>query len=120
MNNKRWVALAIAVGLFLVSVVFQFTTNMAATDFDETFNFWERPFNESVIEEGNFNEKIAVLHVEGVIQDTSTNDLLASPSYNHKEFLEMLQHAAMDDTVRGIVLRVNTPGGGVVESAEIH
>jgi protease-4 len=120
MNNKRWVALAIAVGLFLVSIVFQFTTNMAATDFEETFAFWDRPFDENVIEEGNFNEKIAVIHLEGVIQDNAANDLLASPSYNHKEFLEMLQHAMMDDTVQGIILRVNTPGGGVVESAEIH
>ncbi|MFA1819830.1 signal peptide peptidase SppA [Virgibacillus oceani] len=120
MNTKRWVALAIAVGLFFVSIVFQFTTNVATTNFEETFSFWDREFEENVIEEGDFNERIAVLHVEGVIQDASTNDLMSSSAYNHKEFLEMLQHAAMDNTVKGIILRVNTPGGGVVESAEIH
>ncbi|WP_164216006.1 signal peptide peptidase SppA [Virgibacillus sp. YIM 98842] len=120
MNNRRWVALAIAVGLFLISIVFRFTANMATTDFEEAFGFWDRPFDENVIEEGNFNEKIAVLHVEGVIQDVSTNELLSSTAYNHKGFLEMLRHAAMDNTVEGIILRVNTPGGGVVESAEIH
>ncbi|GAB3803277.1 signal peptide peptidase SppA [Virgibacillus kimchii] len=120
MNNKRWLALAVAVGLFFVSIGFQFTANMAATDIEEVFGFWDRPFDENVIEEGDFNEKIAVLHVEGVIQDISTNDLLSSSVYNHKGFLEMLEQAAMDDTVEGIILRVNTPGGGVVESAEIH
>jgi protease-4 len=120
MNNKRWVALSIAIGLFLVSIVFQFATNIATTDFEEAFVFWDRPFDENVIEEGNINEKIAVLHVEGVIQDVSTNELLSSAAYNHKGFLDMLQHAAMDDTVEAIILRVNTPGGGVVESAEIH
>lgn len=120
MNTKRWVALAIAAGLFFVSIVFRFTTNIATTDFEEVFGFWDRPFDENVIEEGNFNEKIAVLHLEGVIQDVGANELLSAGTYNHKGFLEMLQHAAMDDTVKGIILRVNTPGGGVVESAEIH
>jgi protease-4 len=120
MNNKRWLALAVAVGLFFISISFQFTTNVATTDFEEVFNFWDSAFDENVVEEGNLNEKIAVLHVEGVIQDVATNDLLGSTAYNHKVFLEMLQHAAMDDTVEGIILRVNTPGGGVVESAEIH
>src|SRR5690625_7865585 len=34
--------------------------------------------------------------------------------------MTMLNQAGIDETVDGIILKVNTPGGGVVESAEIH
>src|SRR5690625_7615058 len=32
----------------------------------------------------------------------------------------MLDQSGIDESVDGIILKVNTPGGGVVESAEIH
>jgi protease IV len=32
----------------------------------------------------------------------------------------MVEAAGEDDSVKGVILRVNSPGGGVVESAEIH
>ncbi|MFD2761651.1 signal peptide peptidase SppA, partial [Lentibacillus juripiscarius] len=38
----------------------------------------------------------------------------------HERFLEKLEHVGKDRSVDGIILRVNTPGGGVVESDEIH
>lgn len=41
-------------------------------------------------------------------------------TYNHQSFMEKLDAIEEDSTVRGIVLRVNSPGGGVVESAEIY
>jgi protease-4 len=56
-----------------------------------------------------------------VIQDTGdTETLFSSSGYNHSSFLRMIEQAKNDDTVKAIVLRVNSPGGGVVESAEIH
>lgn len=64
--------------------------------------------------------KIAVLELEGVIQNISTSSLLNSGGYNHERFLEKLEHVGKDRSVDGIILRVNTPGGGVVESDEIH
>ncbi|MFC4404122.1 signal peptide peptidase SppA [Gracilibacillus xinjiangensis] len=122
MNTKRWIALVVAVGLFLFSIGFQFMSNILSTDRDEAFNFanLDQQFSEKVVEEGSPGSKIAVLHLNGVIQDTTPSTLLNTGSYNHKRFLEMLDHAGDDDSVKGIVLHVNTPGGGVVESAEIH
>ena len=40
--------------------------------------------------------------------------------YNHQGFLDQLDAILNDDTVKGIVLSVDSPGGGVIESAEIH
>ncbi|GGA85408.1 signal peptide peptidase SppA [Ornithinibacillus halotolerans] len=119
MNKKRWFALLAAAVLFIVSIGFQFVTSVASTNFDQLFAFPESKFEEEVIEEGT-RGKIVVLHLNGVIQDTTPSTVLNTTSYNHKVFLEMLEEAGKDSSVDGIVLRVNTPGGGVVESAEIH
>ncbi|GAB2540640.1 signal peptide peptidase SppA [Gracilibacillus alcaliphilus] len=122
MNKKRWLALAAAAGLFLISVGFQFMSSMLTADFDRLFSFYDQTegYSEKVIEQGSGSQKIAVLHVDGVIQDTGSAGFLNAGGYNHQAFLEMLDQAGEDSSVGGVILRVNTPGGGVVESAEIH
>lgn len=121
MNGKRWMALGIAAVLFLVSVGFQFATSMATTNFENMIPGQEKLFEEKVIEKGTGGGKIAVLELEGVIQDTAgAPSLMNASAYNHDRFLKQLEEAGEDASVDGIILRVNTPGGGVVESAEIH
>lgn len=125
MNGKRWAALAIAGGLFIFSVVLNFLTAFAFKDIESSvtdlFAAGNETIMEEVIEEGNELKKIAVLDVNGVIQDTGdAGSLFAAAGYNHKGFMENLEYAKDDDAVKAIVIRVNSPGGGVVESAEIH
>ncbi|WP_138416630.1 signal peptide peptidase SppA [Aquibacillus sediminis] len=122
MSKKRWIALVIAAGLFFASVGFQFLTSLVTADFESMFDMQDlnKGYSEKVIEDGTGTNKIAVLHLNGVIQDTTASTMFNTSSYNHKRFLDMLEQAAEDRSVNGIILRVNTPGGGVVESAEIH
>ncbi|WP_077303019.1 signal peptide peptidase SppA [Virgibacillus pantothenticus] len=119
MNSKRWFAIIVAVVLLVASIGFRFVSSLATTNFAEMFAFQDNKFEEEVIEEG-VGEKIAVLELNGIIQDTAPTPLVNTTSYNHKRFLEMLNEAGEDTSVDGIILQVNTPGGGVVESAEIH
>ncbi|WP_338449118.1 signal peptide peptidase SppA [Niallia oryzisoli] len=125
MNGKRWAALGIAAALFIFSVVINTFTTIFSKDFQTTMDEWMNPtsglLTEEVIEEGNVAKKIAVLDVNGTIQDTGdTSPIFAPAGYNHQTFLENLDYAKEDDAVKGIIIRVNTPGGGVVESAQIH
>ncbi|MBY7142953.1 signal peptide peptidase SppA [Virgibacillus sp. NKC19-3] len=120
MNSKRWIALIVAVVLLVFSLGFRMMTSIASTDFEEMFNFQDNKFQENVIEEGAGTNQIAVLNLDGVIQDSGQSSVLDTGGYNHERFLELLEQAGSDGTVNGIVLRVNSPGGGVVESAEIH
>ena len=46
--------------------------------------------------------------------------IFSTGGYNHQAFLKNLNYAKEDSAVKGIIIRVNTPGGGVVESAQIH
>ncbi|HJV17892.1 MAG TPA: signal peptide peptidase SppA [Bacillales bacterium] len=122
---KTWAALGIAVFLFLVSVSINLLSAFAfkgiKTDLTDLLSQSEQPFSEEVVKEGNELKKIAILDVDGVIQDTGeAQSLLQSSGYNHQTFLKKLDYVKDDDSVKGIILRVNSPGGGVVESAEIH
>ncbi|UOQ50111.1 signal peptide peptidase SppA [Gracilibacillus caseinilyticus] len=121
MNKKRWLALLVAAGLFFASIGFQFMSSMLTADFENMFSIPEEDgIAEKVVDKGSNMNKIAVLHVNGVIQDTTPSSLINTTSYNHSRFLKKLEKAGEDESVKGIVLQVNTPGGGVVESAEIH
>ncbi|NKE06241.1 MULTISPECIES: signal peptide peptidase SppA [Mesobacillus] len=125
MNGKRWAALGIAVGLFIASTVINFLSTFAFSDaenaFTDMFAVSEEMFAEEIIEEGDMLSKIAVLSINGVIQDTGdAESFFESPLYNHQAFMEQLDYVKESDDVKAIILQVNSPGGGVVESAQIH
>lgn len=125
MNTKRWIALIGAVVLLGISLVinsaysiFQSTMN---SGIDELLDASASTFSESVIEEGSATNRIAVLNVEGVIQDTgSASSLFGDAGYNHDFFMQQLEEIKQDNSVKAVMLKVNSPGGGVVESAEIY
>ena len=56
---------------------------------------------------GGFGDKIAVVEIEGVIIEPRTVS-------------EHLKKYGDDDSVKAIILHINTPGGGVAASQEIH
>ena len=125
MNGKRWAALGIAVALLIFSIVTNAFSAFFSKDFQATMDGIMNPTSgtvmEEVIEEGNLMKKIAVLDVNGAIQDTGeTSPIFSTGGYNHQAFLKNLNYAKEDSAVKGIIIRVNTPGGGVVESAQIH
>ena len=52
--------------------------------------------------------------------DTGSGSLWEDVEYDHQGFLGQLESVMNDDTIKGVVLHVDSPGGGVLESAEIH
>ncbi|WP_368652587.1 signal peptide peptidase SppA [Ornithinibacillus sp. 4-3] len=115
MSSKRWAALIIAIALFFISTFYQLATNKTANQ--DSF-FSTEDFVEKVTKTGNLGAgKIAVIHLDGVIMDTGSSFFSA---YNHKDFLKKIEKAAIDPGIDGLIINVNSPGGGVVESAEIH
>lgn len=125
MNGKRWAALGIAALLFFVSMGVWTATTLYSMDtrsmINEIFSK-DDSFSEEVVEGNDLNNKIAIFDVEGTIVDTGdqTSILSGASTYNHKSFLDKLDMAAKDNTIKGVILRVNSPGGGVLESAEVH
>jgi len=120
MSGKRWAALILSVALFFISVLYQLSISSTDDTYEKLLS--DTYFDEKVIKQGESigSPTIAVLNLEGVIQDIGDVPFMGSLAYNHKQFLKMIEEAGKADHVDGIILRVNTPGGGVVESAEIH
>ena len=118
MNTKRVVALIIAAVLLFFSIGINTIITIFKTDFFSGFG--ESLTYESVIESGDFSNRIAHLTVNGVIQDVGEPSIWETVEYNHQAFMEQLDAVLEDDTVKAVLLSVNSPGGGVIESAEIH
>ncbi len=126
MNGKRWAALGIAAFLFISSMGVWTATTLFATDassmLEELFPTTNSSFAEEVVEGEDVFNKIAILDVEGTILDTGdqASFLSAGSTYNHQSFLDKLDMVAESDEIKGVILRINSPGGGVLESAEVY
>lgn len=114
MTKKRWVAIGIAVALLVVRGFSFGSTNDSVTDV-----LSEDGVTEVVVTERSLDEKIALLKVDGTIGPSEEGGLFGSEGYNHDIFMSTLKKIEEDETVKGILLEVNSPGGGVYESAEI-
>jgi len=69
----------------------------------------ETPLTEHIIRQGPASTKIAVVTIEGII-DAGQADMVE----------KQLKRARKDDTVKGIILRINSPGGTISASDRIH
>ncbi|GAF64311.1 signal peptide protein [Bacillus sp. TS-2] len=122
MNGKRWMALGAVAFLLMIAVISNIYSFARTTMEDiEGMGSMFSPTLEETVEIGTEPGKIVLMELNGIIQDTgSSGGIFAVDTYNHQQFLEHLEYASQDPQVEGIVIRVNTPGGGVVESAEIY
>ena len=94
-RSRVWIWVLVACGLFLVFVVAVFTLvymSFGGRD-EESFT--------------GFGSKIAVVELDGVI-------------FSPKQIVPQLKKFADDDSVKAIIIHVNSPGGGVAASEEIY
>jgi protease-4 len=63
-----------------------------------------------------YGDRIAVIEISGSI---SSGDPLLSDNVNAQELGDLFEEAREDDSVMGVVLRINSGGGGVVETKEV-
>lgn len=123
MTTKRWVAIIAAAVLLFVSIGINTLSYIFTRDFNSLFDEIASQgdgYQETILEQGAGKDRIAVLTLDGVIQDTGSASPFLAPGYNHRLFMSQLNEIYEDSSVKGVVLSVNTPGGGVVESADIH
>lgn len=125
MTNKRWVAIGLSIIVLIVSLILPaigsvFMKDDAKEDNATHFfsSFFDQGQSETVIREGNMLERIAVLDIRGQISNQQISPFM-SEGYNHNALLDQLEQIKTDTSVKAIIMRVNTPGGGVYESAEL-
>lgn len=114
MNQRRW----IATGAFTLLLVLSIVINMNQ-DRDDTQAIGA-DWTEEVYEQGAlFGDKLVIIEIEGAMIDTAPSPFIEEV-YNHQRILQQLETAFEAEDVQGIILRINTPGGGVIESDELY
>ena len=63
---------------------------------------------------------IAELAVDGVIQSVDEDSLTQTATYHHRWTVDKIKSLKNDNKNRGLIMYVNTPGGGVYESDELY
>lgn len=124
--NKRMGASIIAASILIIALAFQlvgfFTSdNEGENEAMSLFSNNEK-LEERVVERGSGNNRIVQLSLEGAIMDNpnSNPNPFGGGGYQHDRFLKKLDTIKDDNSIKGVHLYVNSPGGGVYESAEIH
>jgi len=71
---------------------------------------------ETTVQPGKGNAKIAIIPVEGMLMNARAPGLIESGDNPVAELTQQLQRAADDKSVKAVVLRINSPGGTVTAS----
>jgi len=81
----------------------------------------ERSWREQVVSGNMFaseGNRVLVLNVNGVIGAPDAG--VFGDTLSHSELLSQIDQATDDQQIAAVVVRVNSPGGGVVASSELH
>lgn len=116
-NGKKRIAIAIAILLFVASSLVKTKSNEVTEKESEkiaqkylgSFNPFSSTANKNIIEGSDTSKKIAVITYKGAIGDGPVYDAV----------MEQLKEVKEDDTVKGVILKVNSPGGAVYNSEQV-
>ncbi len=64
-------------------------------------------------------EKISIIKLDGIINDSASSSLFKDLTSSNSA-LELITKASKDTNVKGIIIRVNSPGGTVAASQELY
>ncbi len=122
MRNRNWlIALAIIVGIVLSCAILPLGGMALLLAFGSGSSSGTLPapdWQEQIIS-GSGTDRIVVITVSGAIGVDAGSGLF-SDELSHEQLLSQIRQAAGDPQVKAVVLRVESPGGGVVASNEIY
>ena len=109
---------AIALGLLFLTAASIALVLVAGPEGPDGSSAAAKTFQEKYVS-GEGADKIAVLPVVGTIGSEETAPL-AMPAATPETLRDQLRQASKDERVKAIILEINSPGGGVVASDQIH
>lgn len=77
---------------------------------------YDKPFTEQVLEEGDVSNKVLVINLEGLISNRAKPGLLSKAPSVLDLVLMQLKRAEKDENIKAVLLKINSPGGGVTTS----
>ena len=118
--SKRIVAIILAAVIVFGGIVMSVVTTLASNVFNGSLNDLDQAPT-SVVKNGDPSHQIAEIVVKGEISGESSGGLFGGgEGYNHKSALKQLETIKKDDSIKGVLLVVNSPGGSTYESDEFY
>jgi protease-4 len=104
------------IGSAILNIVLLFVT---AGSYDST-NITDSNFEVQNIS-GTAEQKVLLINVNGLISDSEISSALASSSVVHsKDIIERLKMASDDPNIKGIIFKINSPGGEITATDKIY
>ncbi len=63
---------------------------------------------------------MALINLQGVISESESSSANLNTAYNHRAFLQQIEDAFSQKDIKGVIIQMNSPGGGVYESDEVY
>ncbi len=104
-----------AIGFFALIVIGVIVALPTALQEGATFNAKTNHFATTVVRSGS-SDRIAHIDLDGIITASASR----GTSSMVDDFNEIVQAAVADDSVKAIVIRINSPGGEVTASDRLH
>lgn len=128
MNKKQIIGLIVAASIFtFVGVSSAITKSYTKSIANKASNINQlESLNDIMLSSTKltlpFESFIGVVNIEGVIQDAQATSSIfgITEGYNHKNTLSYIEDMKNSENNKGILLYVNSPGGGVYESDELY
>ncbi|UEX90965.1 signal peptide peptidase SppA [Staphylococcus ratti] len=118
--SKRIVAIILAVVIVMGGILMSTLTTLASSFFSSDVSEVEDAPS-SIIQKGDASKQIAEIAVKGEITGSASGGLFGgSEGYDHAAALKQLDTIKKDDSIKGVLLTVNSPGGGTYESDEFY
>jgi protease-4 len=121
MKNYGWlIALSIVAGIVLVCAIVPLGAFgiMVAAGSNTAGTVPEMRWQEQIVS-GTGTERVVIIEVSGTIGMDDAGSFFAT-QLTHDQLLSQIRQAREDEQVKAVVLRVESPGGGVVASNELH
>ncbi len=114
-----WISTSFAIFFFLCCIVLFFSLmavfvikgSLSPSEEEES----TKRLAETVVE-GSGQNKIVIIPIKGVITAQSTKNLLLETPSILEEVKKQLDQARKDDTVKAVILDIDSPGGGITAS----
>lgn len=131
MSKKQTTGLIVAAVIFVIVGIISVVTNAlsskmtektTATTYQMMLEELAGTASEPLMNMPTMEDFIAVVPIEGTIQASTDSSSLygTTETYNHDMLMEYVNLLMENDHNKGIVLRLNTPGGTVYEADELY
>lgn len=81
---------------------------------------YDKPIKEQVVEEGKSPQKVLVIDIRGILSDQPKKGLLTQAPSVLDSVIMQLRKAEEDEQIVAVLLKIDSPGGGVTVSQILH